>query len=84
MAYDLFYRRQIPTDISRGQVVTTGAVAGLSVLAAAGLLLVPRMRRRAEIAHYQREFSRDAHKTLEIPAATMREIMYSGPWRRDA
>jgi hypothetical protein len=76
MAYDLFYRKQIPTAFSRGatSAAAAGIAGGLGVLAAVGLLLVPRAVRRSEISRYRREFAGDLSRTQEMPAISMAEL----------
>jgi hypothetical protein len=75
MAYDLFFRRQVPSDFSRREGVTAAGIAGgLGLLAAVGLLLVPRAARRSEIRKYRREFAGDLSRTQEMPAISMAEL----------
>jgi len=88
MAYDLFYRKQIEQSFARDQVPTAYTAAGLGLLAAAGLLLLPsalrRSERRAEIRRYKELVAGDPRKTQEIPVMSMDEVVSQGPWRYDA
>jgi len=75
MAYDLLFRRQIPSAFSRGETTAAaGVVGGLGVLAAVGLMLIPRAARRSEIRRYRRDFAGDLSRTQEMPAISMAEL----------
>ncbi len=84
MAYDLAFRTQIPRTFSRGDGTTAAAAGGIGILAAGLCLLVPRLRRRSEIAKARRDYSHDyydglpavrLHRTVEMPAISMSDLV---------
>ena len=84
MAYDLFFRKQIPQDVSRGGRGPAHAAEGLGVLAAIVFCAIPQVRRRAEDSRYRRELSTayegcPLRRTQEVPAVPMAEIVRH-PW----
>lgn len=86
MAYDLVFRKQTPRIFSRGEgaAAATAAAGGAGLLAASLFLLIPRLRRRADIARTRREYSHDyfegrapvrLHRTMEMPAIPMADLV---------
>lgn len=76
MAYDLFFRKQIPNSFSRGEgAAAAGIAGGLCVIAAAGALLIPKLARRTEIKRYRSEYAGNLHATQEMPIIPMAELM---------
>ncbi len=79
MAYDLLLRRQTPSIFSRDAGTATNVAGGVGVLAAIGLLLFPKIKRRqerrAEIAWYRKRFANDLYRTQEVPAIPMAEML---------
>jgi len=79
MAYDLLLRRHVPTNFAREGGAPAMVTGGIAVLAAVGLLVIPRARRRAEIRRYRREYASDLDVTQELPAIPMAELIKQ-PW----
>jgi hypothetical protein len=86
MAYDLFFRKQIPSSFSREGAVPGALAGGVGILAAIALILIPRTKRRAEAAKYRREYAYDYYgdtpkyelsRTREMPSIPMTELLKS-------
>jgi len=80
VAYDLFYKTQIPLNCSRNPETGPTLNKPTATLAAAGIVfalrgLFGKIQREGEKLHYQREYRPGHHTTLELPAMPMGEMM---------
>jgi hypothetical protein len=81
MSYDLFLRRRLPRDFSRGDEIALErsnlhrlAIVGLG-LASALAVAYPEIKRVRERKHYLREFTDDPQITQRLPAISDAMIM---------
>lgn len=86
MAYDLLFRKQIPSNFSREGAVPGAIAGGVGIIAAIALIVIPRAKRRAENARCRIEYAHDYYgdtpryelaRTQELPAIPMNVLMQS-------
>ena len=80
MAYDLFYRTQVPINCSRNPDAGPTLNKPTAALAAAGLVamfrgVLTKVQREGEKQRYQKILRPGHHPTIEMPAMPMGEMM---------
>ena len=83
MAYDLFFKTQVPLNCSRNPNAGPALNKPTAALAAAGLVAVLRgvfgkIQLEGEKRHYQSELRPGHHPTVETPVVPMSEMMRYG------
>jgi len=76
VAYDLFYKKQIPFNCSRNPDAGPLLNAPTAVFVSAGLVVMlkgifAKIHRAEEQERYQREFRPGHHPTMELPACEL-------------
>ena len=87
MAYDLFFKTQVPLNCSRNPDMGPALNKPTAALAAAGIVAVLRgllgkVQLESEKQRYQRKLRPGHHPTIEMPAMPMGEMMkYDGGYQ---
>jgi hypothetical protein len=85
MAYDLILRRQTPTNYSRDSATPVDPRSMLGQLSVLALIVclpvLPEIMRAAETSRLRREYrsdlvGRELQRTVEMPAVSMKELVY--------
>lgn len=77
MALDLLLRRPIAGSCARDDL-RSPSLGILPPVAAIAVVLFPHLVRRREIRHYRRHFDDGLSATQELPAISMRDLIYGG------
>ena len=83
MAYDLFFKTQIPINCSRDPALGPLFNKPTAALVSVGLAVFlkeafAKVRREGEKRHYQETFRPGHHPTLELPAMPMHDFTFGG------